>query len=165
MVGLGTSYEVDNTDLTILKILTTDGRCSFKDLSAKVGVSDSTIQYRINRLVKTGIIERFSVQLNLQKLGYPIEVTMGMSVEPHHIDSVASKLTEFPEIYSVWIVTGAHNISCRAAFKSQDGLNATMTKLNKLEGIQQYHLSIASKKMKNIVEVFGLSSLLESEIA
>jgi Lrp/AsnC family transcriptional regulator, leucine-responsive regulatory protein len=152
---------LDKIDLAILKQLIIDSSKSFKKIATETGLSASAIQYRVNQLVKTGVIERFTVQIDLQKLGYPIETTIGMSVEPQHIDSVASALSHFPEFYSVWIVTGAHNISCRAAFKNQEGLNYAMTRLNRLRGIKEYHLSIATKKKKNMIDIVGLESLVD----
>jgi Lrp/AsnC family transcriptional regulator, regulator for asnA, asnC and gidA len=154
--------KLDEKDFAILEALIEDGRASFKQIAARTGLPDSTVQYRVGHLVKSGVIENFTAHVNLKKLGFDLEATIGMSVEPQHIESVARSLAAFPEVYSVWIVAGAHNISCRAAFRDEAGMARFTDRLNGMKNVTTYHLSIVTKKAKSWVGADGLKRLVLS---
>ncbi len=61
---------LDQLDNKILHELDLDSRASLKELSKKTKCPKSKLQYRINRLLKEGVIEFFYVQVNFNKLGY-----------------------------------------------------------------------------------------------
>ncbi|MDA4118177.1 MAG: Lrp/AsnC family transcriptional regulator [Thaumarchaeota archaeon] len=148
---------LDAKDVEILGILTRSGRSSLAEIARESKLSDSTVQYRIDRLKRLGVIEKFTVQLRLEKLGYTVNVTIGMSVQPDYISRVADELAKVPWFYSVWIVSGAHNISCRGAFKSQAELSQALSYLHKLKGVKEYHLSILTQRKKDSIEISELS--------
>jgi len=60
----------DTTDRMILRELIEDSRQTLETLSRKIGTTKTPIWNRINRLRSTGVIKRFSVELDAEKLGY-----------------------------------------------------------------------------------------------
>jgi len=60
----------DATDRMILRELIEDSRQTLETLSKKIGTTKTPIWNRINRLRNTGVIKRFSVELDAEKLGY-----------------------------------------------------------------------------------------------
>ena len=64
------NYEVDEKDLQILSLLCQDARISTYKIARKVKLSADAIGLRIKKLVKSGIIERFTCHLNFSCLGY-----------------------------------------------------------------------------------------------
>jgi len=54
----------------ILRELIEDSRQTLETLSKKIGTTKTPIWNRINRLRNTGVIKRFSVELDAEKLGY-----------------------------------------------------------------------------------------------
>jgi len=54
----------------ILRELIEDSRQTLETLSRKIGTTKTPIWNRINRLRSTGVIKRFSVELDAEKLGY-----------------------------------------------------------------------------------------------
>jgi Lrp/AsnC family leucine-responsive transcriptional regulator len=64
------SLELDMVDKDLLATVRKNSRITFKDLGKELGVSPETARYRFNRLQDCGIIKDFSIELDLQKLGY-----------------------------------------------------------------------------------------------
>lgn len=62
--------KLDKKDLKILYELDIDARIPNKALARKVGLSEQSIGYRINRLTKKGIIRNFILTIDPSKLGY-----------------------------------------------------------------------------------------------
>jgi DNA-binding Lrp family transcriptional regulator len=63
-------YNLDIKDKKILFYLLQDSRQSLKTIGKKVGISKELASYRIKRLISNGIIEKFIVTVNDERLGY-----------------------------------------------------------------------------------------------
>lgn len=57
-------YEPDATDHRLIAALRRDARLPVATLAADLGLSRATVKARLDRLVDTGVIERFTVALN-----------------------------------------------------------------------------------------------------
>lgn len=60
----------DDLDFNILKLLTFNSRIPTIEIAKKLKINTQTVSSRINRLIKSGIINNFTINLNLDKLGY-----------------------------------------------------------------------------------------------
>ncbi|MDP2925731.1 MAG: Lrp/AsnC family transcriptional regulator [Nanoarchaeota archaeon] len=65
-------YKIDNTDRKILYELDINARIPTTQLAKKLRLSRETVNYRINNLVRKGIIRKFVTMINPAKLGYSI---------------------------------------------------------------------------------------------
>ena len=61
--------KLDETDKRILELLTINGRMSYVDIGKELGLSRVAIRERVNQLIEKGIIEKFSVVINSEKVG------------------------------------------------------------------------------------------------
>ncbi len=61
---------MDKKDKKILYELDQNSKMSFTQIGKKVGMAPLTVRYRVNRLVKEGIIKKFITFTNASKLGY-----------------------------------------------------------------------------------------------
>lgn len=69
----------DGTDLAVLRILADDARTSAVDIAKHVGIGPDAVIKRIKRLKETGIIKRFTIITDPQRMGrhwYTIAVQM-----------------------------------------------------------------------------------------
>ncbi|WP_072343102.1 Lrp/AsnC family transcriptional regulator [Actinomyces urinae] len=62
-------FELDETYLEILRYLRRDSRMSVAALAEAVGISRSNAYARLNTLVESGVIERFTVDINPSLIG------------------------------------------------------------------------------------------------
>ncbi|NQU78306.1 AsnC family transcriptional regulator [Candidatus Woesearchaeota archaeon] len=62
--------EIDKKDRRLLYYLSRNSRESYKQLGKKIGVSESSVGYRIQKLKKRGIIINFTPKLNYSLLGH-----------------------------------------------------------------------------------------------
>lgn len=65
----GKSVEIDEVDYTLLNELAVNARSPLIELAEKLGCSSQTVNYRINNLMKSGVVRGFRVNLDLSKLG------------------------------------------------------------------------------------------------
>ncbi len=62
--------KVDNEDKEILKLLNKNARIGYRELGKTLGLNEDTIRYRIFRLLKKGIIRRFTIAAQNYGDGY-----------------------------------------------------------------------------------------------
>ncbi len=53
--------KIDKKDRAILQLLNENSRISYRDMGKRLGISEDTIRYRVFKLVKKGIISRFTI--------------------------------------------------------------------------------------------------------
>lgn len=63
------SVGIDETDRKIIRALNANGRISYTDLAKDIGLSRVAVQGRIQALMDTGVIERFTAVINPEKIG------------------------------------------------------------------------------------------------
>jgi len=61
---------IDLKDRKILYQLDVDSRQSFSEIGKKVRLPKNVVSYRINRMIKAGIIKNFYSVIDASKLGY-----------------------------------------------------------------------------------------------
>jgi DNA-binding Lrp family transcriptional regulator len=61
---------LDERDLKIISILSKDCRESFMSIGSAVGLTSKSVKARVDRMISTGVIEKFVVKVNPVALGY-----------------------------------------------------------------------------------------------
>lgn len=140
---------MDEKDKKILEVLKADSRKSFRKLGKIFGVSDVAAKNRVEKLKNEGVISRFSVDVDPTKIGYPLLATIGVQVDPQKLEEVGKEMMKFNEFFSVWKVTGAHNLHIRGAFRDHTHMNSVLEEALSKEGIREYHLSLMSEELKH----------------
>jgi len=54
---------LDDLDRAILKVLKEDARATISEISEKIGKPESTVHFRIKKLIEKGIIEKYTIVL------------------------------------------------------------------------------------------------------
>ncbi|MBI4608402.1 MAG: Lrp/AsnC family transcriptional regulator [Candidatus Rokubacteria bacterium] len=119
-------------DVGIIHCLHRDARRSAASIAGQLGIPESTVRHRLNRLVRRGIVE-FAALTNPLQLGYQIWAIIEVQAELRKIRPVAQRLAAAPEVYFVGITTGGYDVLAAAVFRSNDELLDFITR--RLSGI------------------------------
>jgi len=65
----GEKADIDEVDYKILNIIALNARIPLIELAEKVDTSSQTVNYRLNNMMKSGVIRGFRVNIDLSKLG------------------------------------------------------------------------------------------------
>jgi Lrp/AsnC family leucine-responsive transcriptional regulator len=120
---------LDAVDERLLDILKDNSRLSFAELGRKIELSPSAVRERVQRLEDFGIIKKYSVQVDTQKLGYGLEAFILLKVFQGQLKHVIEKITDFPEIVEAHRITGEHNLHLKVLLKDQLCLQQLLDKL------------------------------------
>src|SRR4030042_6384128 len=93
--------KIDALDLEILKILVVDSRISTLEIAKKLNSNVITINFRIKRLRKEKVILGFSIELDMDKLGYQTWKVDFYLSEYTKLNQIVKYLEKNPLLYCV----------------------------------------------------------------
>ena len=139
------NYEIDNTDLKILEILTQDAKKPYTEVAKRVYVSQGTIHVRMNKMEEAGIVERTTLRLNYSKLGFDITAFIGIYLEKSALyQKVLEKLKEIREITNIHYTTGNYSMFVKIHCRDTNHLKEVLhDKMQQVEGIERTETMIS----------------------
>ncbi|TIW69150.1 MAG: winged helix-turn-helix transcriptional regulator, partial [Mesorhizobium sp.] len=97
---------LDDLDRHLLDILVRDSRTSLKDLAQQVGMSSPSVSERLRRLEERGVIRAFTIEVDPEALGYPLQAIVRIRPLPGKLHIVQKLIEETPEFGECDKVTG-----------------------------------------------------------
>ena len=123
---------MDDLDREILDILRRDARTPYTEIAARVGTSEGTIRNRVDALVESGVIERFTVATRTGNVKAMIELSVDVNV---HTGRVAAQLAEWEQVDLVWQVSGEEDIALVVDIADTEGLNSLITQARDIDEV------------------------------
>ncbi|HMJ68099.1 MAG TPA: Lrp/AsnC ligand binding domain-containing protein [Cyclobacteriaceae bacterium] len=139
------NYEIDNTDLKILEILTQDAKKPYTEVAKKVFVSQGTVHVRMNKMEEAGIVERTTLRLNYSKLGYDITAFIGIYLQKSDLyEKVLGELKKIQEITNIHYTTGNYSMFVKIHCRDTNHLKEVLhDKMQQVEGIERTETMIS----------------------
>lgn len=110
-----------------------DGRLSFRQIAAQVGVTTPTVETRVKKMTESGVIKKIAPILDIDKVEKGVAALLMLKVELSKVNTVLEKLAPLDEVRSVFLSTGQANLILRVATSSnetfQDFLNERIASL------------------------------------
>ena len=113
--------KLDKFDIAILRALTDNARMSWVELADRVNLSATACQRRTQLLRERGVIQRFTLDVDLETLGYDVEAFVAVSIERQNMAyAVAFRdaMRELPEIRSCYMLSGSVDFMLRVVSPS-----------------------------------------------
>ena len=103
--------KLDKTDRQIINVLLKNSRLSNQEISKQLGLSHDAIRYRIEKLLRDGVITKFSIEVDPAKLGLSVWGDLIISVwnlNPKRYAEFINYLKDNPNIAAVWNLSGRY---------------------------------------------------------
>ena len=127
--------KIDNKSLQLISLLRANARTSIVDLAKKLKVSRATVQNKINRLEREGIILGYTVKLKPTAETHPVRLLVNISVEARKEAAIISRLRGFPEVIAVHHTTGHWDVIAEIHASTLPSLNSILSDIRLTEGI------------------------------
>lgn len=98
------------TDRLLITALKQNARASVTTLAALLGVSRATAQTRLDRLVASGVIRRFTIELDAIGVADVVRAVMLIEVQGPRARAVTRVLRAIPEIVNLHTTNGAWDL-------------------------------------------------------
>ena len=128
---------IDSVDRAILAEYIKDSRQSFREVARKTNVSPGTVAARIAKLEEKGIIKKYTIQVDHEKLGYDLTVLINVRVmgSPSFFED-ANEVADLLEPNAIYNTTGEHDLMIIAKFKNRAELSEFTKNLLRLPQVQ-----------------------------
>lgn len=128
---------VDDLDLKILGELMEDSRNTCRKIAKKLGVSPGTVLSRIRRMEKNGVLKKYTVSVDYEKLGYSVTSVTEITVSKGKLVEVEKKLAVIPGVCAVYDVTGDVDAIVISKFKNPAELSKFTKKILSIPNVER----------------------------
>jgi Lrp/AsnC family transcriptional regulator for asnA, asnC and gidA len=129
---------IDAASKAIIELLQQDGRRSYEDIGAAVGLSGTAVRHRVSQLIDAGVMQIVAVTDPLQ-LGFARQAMVGVIVEGE-LKPVAEALAAIEEVDYVVITAGGFDILAEVVGQSDAHLLELVTsRIRPIPGVVSIH--------------------------
>lgn len=146
---------LDEIDYRLLDLLQDDDRLPVAELGKILGVAPSTLNDRIRRLVKLGVITGFHARVDPEKIGLDLLafVFVGWS-DPATEQRFLAAIARTPEVIEAHHVTGAWNYLMKVRLRTTRDLEGFLAGvLKEVPGLQRTETQIVLSSPKQTCRV------------
>lgn len=115
--------ELDDLDRRLLGLLRENSRMTNQALSEALGVAPSTCLARMKALQRSGVIRRFTVDMDPQALGHGIEALISVRMRPgarHLMSAFSESLKTVPEVAQFFFLAGSDDFLVHVVARDTD---------------------------------------------
>lgn len=123
---------MDELDREILDILRRDARTPYTEIADQVGTSEGTIRNRVEGMVESGVIERFTISTRTGNVKAMIEITVDVDV---HTGGLTERFAEWKQVDFVWQVSGEEDIVLVVDATDTAALNELISSARELDEV------------------------------
>ncbi|MCS7139208.1 MAG: Lrp/AsnC family transcriptional regulator [Candidatus Nezhaarchaeota archaeon] len=136
--------QLDDIDHMIINLLIKDSRTPYTEIANKVGLSEAGVRKRINRLLRLGIIKRFTVEVDFVARVRAITL---ITVDPSTDTSeVSRKVREAGGVERVYEVTGLYDVVALISSPSMAEVNRCIDELRRVKGVKSTNTMIVLRE-------------------
>ncbi len=131
---------IDAKDRRILDVLMEDARKSVVDISNDLGIPRATVQERIERMKRSGVIRKFVAQPDYSLLGRPVTAFIFVSFMPGTVSqrNLGIQIGQLPRVAEVHLITGEWDIMLKVRAGSMEELGKlVLDKLREMKGVMR----------------------------
>jgi Lrp/AsnC family leucine-responsive transcriptional regulator len=132
---------LEDKDNAILTKLRLDSSRPVSEIASDLGMPRTTVQERVKKLSKDGIIKKFTVQTDYSKIGKPVTAFIlvsflaGSGVSQKE---AAQKIAEIPDIFEVHVISGDWDIIAKARGESIQSIGElVLDRIRNVKGVER----------------------------
>lgn len=148
--------KLDETDEAILRIMQDDIPLvsrPFLFAAEKLGIPEGEVIARVQKMVDSGVVRRFSASIRHRKLGIKANPLIAWKVPSAKVEEVGKKLASYEEVthcYERPVVPGKweYNLYTMIHGYDKESVEKLVEKLSKAVGINDYLMLYSSREYK-----------------
>ena len=131
-----TVSSLDETDQALLRFLRGNARMPTAELARRIGVSRTTVQARLERLERSGVIGGYTILSGDAYDPGVIRATILIQVEPRATPSIVAALGRMREVETLFTTAGRFDMALQIAAPGTPQLDAALDRIGELEGVR-----------------------------
>lgn len=129
--------KVSAADLQLLSLLRENARASTAEIARRLDVSRTTVQSRMQRLERDGVIAGYTVRVcDAAEQGH-VRAHILITLLPRHSPAVVAALHAMPEVRSLHSVSGPSDLVAMAVAENVEAMDALTDRIGMLDGVER----------------------------
>ncbi len=129
-------------DEALLSALRENARASTAQIARRLNLSRTTVQSRIERLERSGVIGGYTVRMGADYEHGRIRAHILITVLPKQAPAVVAALAAMPEVRSLHSVSGAHDLVAVAAVPAVGEMDELTDRIGAIAGVERTTSSV-----------------------
>ena len=130
------------TDSRLIALLKANAREPVASLARKLNLARSTVQERIARLEREGVIKGYTTVLADAGEAGRLRAVVMMAADPRQADRIGAELKRMPEVRALSTVSGAHDMMAIVEADTPARMDAVLDRIGKATGVARTVSSI-----------------------
>ena len=131
-----------DVDGKLIALLRANAREPAASLARKLGLARSTVQERISRLERDGVIKGYTVKLSDDAETRRLRAVVMIAADPKQADRVGAELKRMMEVRSLVAVSGAYDMMAVVEAETPARMDAALDRIGKAAGVARTVTSI-----------------------
>lgn len=134
--------KLNATDELLLSLLRENARASTALIARRLNLSRTTVQSRIERLEREGVISGYTVRVHDEYERSYIRAHIMITVHPKQMTSVVAALRAMPALRMLHSVSGAYDLIAIGAAPTVGEMDVLTDRIGAIEGVERTTSSI-----------------------
>ena len=140
--------DIDEIDRELLRLLTQNSRLSAAELSRELAVSRSTIQNRVERLLATGRIKKFTIEPGKEAASVLVDAMVLIKLKAGDSRKTIAQLKNIAEVEALTSSNGTYDFILDLRVSSLIRLDQILMDIRQLPMVADTNSSIRLKRFK-----------------
>ena len=132
-----TKTALDATDHRLVSLLRENARTATAELARRLGLSRTTVQSRIERLERGGVVAGYTVKLADEVEAGLVRTYVLITLAPKHTQVIQTALRQIPAVRSLHSVSGPFDLLAILAASSIEELDTVIDRIGQLDGVER----------------------------
>lgn len=130
------NIQTDEMDAKIISALGADGRRSYAEVGAEVGLSTAAVHERVKKMLDKGVIRRFSISVDPERVGLNFTAFVAIRNDGGiHCRDVAPRLRAMPQVEELHSVAGEYDFLAKIRTTHARALEDVIYQIKAIEGV------------------------------
>ena len=130
------NIQTDEMDAKIISALGADGRRSYAEVGAEVGLSTAAVHERVKKMLDKGVIRRFSISVDPERVGLNFTAFVAIRNDGGiHCRDVAPRLRAMPQVEELHSVVGEYDFLAKIRTTHARALEDVIYQIKAIEGV------------------------------
>jgi DNA-binding Lrp family transcriptional regulator len=135
---------IDELDARIIRLFAQEPRVGVLEASRRLKVARGTVQARLDRMTRDGVVTGFGPDVDPAAIGYHVTAFATLEIrQGHGHEAIAAHLASIPEVLEAYTITGAADMYCRIVARSNADLQRVIDRLVAFGGIERTSTVVA----------------------
>ncbi len=127
---------MDDLDFALIRLLLEEPRAGMREYARILGVARGTVQARLARMERDGVIGSHAPHIRPAGLGYPVLAWVNLQLAQGRLEEVARLIERIPEALEAHtIADGEGDLMCRVVARDNEHLEEVVQQFIRLPGV------------------------------